>query len=200
MRALISTKHSEILSEVNSRHSDGVHHFQDLIRLFDHQFAETENTCLVKGGDEPEYLPADERSNSHQIIFAHGYYASALHEIAHWCIAGRARRLLPDYGYWYCPDGRNQQQQAEFEQVEVKPQAIEWAFSLAANKDFRVSTDNLNGAAVNVQSFQGNVRAQALDYLQYGFPSRAQSFIQVLHRFYQTEALQAKQFVWPEAL
>ena len=199
MRARISTKHSEILSDANSRHSDGIHQYQDLIRLFEHQFAETENTCLVKGEEEPEYVPANDESNAHQIIFAHGYFASALHEIAHWCIAGKARRLLHDYGYWYCPDGRNQQQQAEFEQAEVKPQAIEWAFSLAANKNFRVSTDNLNGTAVDVQSFQHNVREQAFAYLQHGFPSRAKSFIQVLHDFYQTEALQAKQFVWPEA-
>jgi hypothetical protein len=184
------------LSDTNSHLSEVRHHHQDLIRLFDHHFAEIENTRLVKGDDEPVYLPADGNKGCHQIFFAHGYFASALHEIAHWCIAGQDRRLLQDYGYWYCPDGRNQQQQGEFEQVEVKPQAIEWAFSIAANKHFRVSTDNLNGAEADTLAFQDKVRAQALTYMQHGFPSRAKLFIQVLHDFYQTEALQAKQFVW----
>ncbi len=37
--------------------------------------------------------------------------------------------LLPDLGYWYAPDGRIEEQQALFEQVEIKPQAIEWLFA-----------------------------------------------------------------------
>ena len=48
-------------------------------------------TCaakLIKGEDEPIYLPASETCKFNQIIFAHGYYASALHEISHWCLAG----------------------------------------------------------------------------------------------------------------
>lgn len=53
-------------------------------------------------------------------------FNSALHEISHWTIAGKERRLLADLGYWYAPDGRTREQQALFEQVEVKPQAIEW--------------------------------------------------------------------------
>jgi elongation factor P hydroxylase len=200
MRGFICTIHSEILSDTNSRQFDEIHHYQDLIRLFDHNFAAVENTRLVKGSDEPLYLPACSKTNYHQIIFAHGYFASALHEIAHGCIAGKERRLLQDYGYWYCPDGRNQQQQTEFEQVEVSPQAIEWAFSIAANRRFRVSTDNLNGAQIDVVSFQDKVQQQALAYLQQGFPARSKRFIQVLHDFYQTEALQAEKFTWLEPL
>ncbi len=50
-------------------------------------------------------------------------FASALHEISHWCIAGKARRELVDFGYWYCPDGRDAMTQSQFEDVEVKPQA-----------------------------------------------------------------------------
>jgi elongation factor P hydroxylase len=88
-------------------------HYQDLIHLFNQTFAESENTHLVKGQSEPIYLPANDQVNYHRIIFAHGFFASALHEIAHWCVAGQARRLLEDYGYWYCPDGRNMQQQTE---------------------------------------------------------------------------------------
>ncbi|MDI8993212.1 elongation factor P hydroxylase, partial [Salmonella enterica subsp. enterica serovar Anatum] len=40
------------------------------------------------------YLPADAQVPYHRIVFAHGFYASALHEISHWCIAGKARREL----------------------------------------------------------------------------------------------------------
>ena len=80
---------------------------------------------MIRGDDEPLYLPADKNFTYHQIIFAHGYYASALHEISHWCMAGKQRRLLEDFGYWYMPDGRDVDQQKTFEQVEIKPQAKE---------------------------------------------------------------------------
>jgi elongation factor P hydroxylase len=168
--------------------------YPDLIQLFAQIFAESENTQLVKGEGEPVYLPANEYIDHHRIIFAHGFFASALHEIAHWCLAGKARRLQEDYGYWYCPDGRNTQQQAEFEQVEIKPQASEWGFSLACGKAFRVSTDNLNGAPVDIQGFTQNVRRQALYYLQHGFPPRAQQFIEALQAFYQTPAFTERDF------
>ena len=140
------------------------------------------------------YLPADNRFSFHRVIFAHGFFASALHEIAHWCIAGENRRLLEDYGYWYCPDGRNEQQQTEFEQVEIKPQALEWAFSVAAAKGFRVSTDNLNGVQPDTVCFTSNVRQQVVWYLKHGFPARAGQFIHALHQFYATAELTVKDF------
>ena len=131
--------------------------------------------------------PLDPTDPYHQIIFAHGYYASALHEISHWCIAGKERRLLEDFGYWYEPDGRNEQQQKVFESVEIKPQAIEWAFCIAANKKFNVSADNLNGAEADVEAFKALVYKQVQCYLQKGFPQRAQMFIDALARFYHTQ-------------
>lgn len=160
------------------------HDPRDLIRLFDQAFAETQNTRLILGEDEPVYLPADEDTPYHRVVFAHGYFASALHEIAHWCIAGERRRQQIDYGYWYCPDGRDADQQAEFERVEIKPQAIEWAFSVACNKPFRVSTDNLNGAQPDTETFTRNVQQQLHVYQEQGFPPRAQIFIDVLRSFY----------------
>ncbi len=75
--------------------------------------------------------------------------------------------------------------QAKFESVEIKPQAIEWAFCLASNFKFNVSADNLNGAEVDRFSFQQKVQQQALQYLQQGFPIRAQQFIDALIAFYQ---------------
>ena len=153
---------------------------EPLMALFDQTFLGRFNTRLVRGGDEPVYLPANEHTPYHQIVFAHGYFSSALHEIAHWCIAGEQRRLLEDYGYWYCPDGRDATQQREFEQVEVKPQAIEWAMTIAANRRFQVSTDNLNGAEPDREGFTRRVREQLLTYLNSGFPPRATMFIYAL--------------------
>lgn len=160
------------------------HLVTDLIHLFDETFSSTFNTRLIRGDDEPIYLPADQAHSYHRIIFAHGYYSSALHEISHWFIAGEKRRLLEDFGYWYVPDGRNVEQQKQFEQVEVKPQAIEWALSVAANKKFNISADNLNGAEADTEFFKEQVFSQVHEYLKIGFPTRAQRFIKVLADFY----------------
>jgi elongation factor P hydroxylase len=99
-------------------------------------------------------------------------------------LAGSARRLIEDFGYWYMPDGRDAQQQKTFEQVEIKPQAIEWAFCVAAGKKFNVSADNLNGATPDTIAFKENVYQQVLQYLDNGFPKRAQQFIDALAHFY----------------
>lgn len=50
-----------------------MHHYNDLITLFHHCFADEYNTRLVKGDDEPIYLPADEQRSYHAIYFAHGF-------------------------------------------------------------------------------------------------------------------------------
>lgn len=161
------------------------HLTKDIIALFNQTFYSSYNTKLILGGDEPIYLPADENSHYHRIIFAHGYYASALHEIAHWCLAGEKRRLLEDFGYWYVPDGRNAEQQKQFEQVEIKPQAIEWGLCAAAGKKFNVSADNLDGAQADTENFKQNVFEQVKAYLQTGFPERATMLMQALSDFYQ---------------
>lgn len=111
------------------------HRLEDVIELFDGLFLGPCNTRLVRGGDEPLYLPADDQVPWHRVIFARGFFASVLHEVSHWCIAGPRRRLLEDYGYWYEPDGRNETQQQAFEKVEVAPQALERIFSEAAGAD-----------------------------------------------------------------
>ncbi len=161
------------------------HCFNELIGIFEATFKEKYNTRLVKGNDEPLYAPANETCTYHQIIFAHGYYASALHEISHWCLAGAERRLLEDFGYWYVPDGRDQSQQYAFEQVEIKPQAIEWALCVATGKDFDVSTDNLLGDGETDRfAFKAKVFQQVLAYLESGFPVDAEAFIAVLAKHY----------------
>ncbi|HKK55432.1 elongation factor P hydroxylase [Marinobacter sp.] len=164
-----------------------MHDPNDLITLFNDLFRESLRTTLVKGGAEPEYVPAGHADGYARIIFAHDYYASALHEISHWCIAGPARRALPDYGYWYCPDGRSRDQQHAFEAVEVKPQALEWLFSMAAGSPFNISLDNLSGdGTINAAEFYHNVRSQAEHYLTHGMPERAETFVQALKTFYGT--------------
>lgn len=168
------------------------HDYQQLIDMFAACFYESENTRLVAGKDEPYYLPAgqslaptDTVKSYHQLVFAHGFFASALHEIAHWCIAGSKRRQLFDYGYWYAPDGRNAQQQSEFEQVERKPQALEWLFADAAGFPFQVSVDNLSGIEVDRAAFTALVAQQKQAYLQHGLPARAETFRQALLAYYQ---------------
>jgi len=161
----------------------------DLIRLFDGLFSVSENTRLIAGEDEPEYLPADGSCSFHRIIFAHGFYESALHEVSHWCIAGAERRLLPDFGYWYEPDGRSAERQREFEKVEVKPQALEWILSEACGRRFHISTDNLDGDPQEVAegraAFAAAVLAQVGTYMANGLPARAEILKQALLDYYQ---------------
>lgn len=163
------------------------HHITDLIQIFNSTFEEVYNTRLIKGGDEPIYLPAGQNTDYAQIVFAHGYYASAMHEIAHWCLAGAQRRKKEDFGYWYIPDGRNKAQQEAFELVEIKPQAIEWALCVAAGKHFDVSTDNLLGEGeTDRHAFKAKVLQQVSDYLLQGFPKDAETMINALSNFYKT--------------
>jgi elongation factor P hydroxylase len=199
------------------------HRIEDLITLFDGLFSHSFNTRLVRGGDEPLYLPAskqigpaskqigpagkqtapaamriapcDEQVPFNRVIFARGFFASALHEIAHWCIAGPMRRQQVDFGYWYAPDGRNAAQQNAFERVEVRPQALEWIFSRAAGCRFFISADNLGGEATNMDDFRQAVHRQVISYCHDGLPARAAQFREALSVFYGTKViLEANQF------
>ncbi|CEG56193.1 elongation factor P hydroxylase [Legionella fallonii] len=165
-----------------------MHYYQDLITIFNECFASTYNTRLIKGDDEPIYLPADGERHYNALFFAHGFFSSALHECSHWLIAGEDRRKLVDFGYWYMPDGRNAEQQALFQQVEVKPQAIEWILSQATGHKFRVSSDNLNGEATENDTFKKAIHAQVLHYCQHGLSERAHQFRMALCSFYKQSA------------
>lgn len=161
------------------------HRLEDLIALFDGLFQDSYHTRLVRGDAEPLYLPADDACPWHRVIFAHGFYASALHEISHWCIAGARRRGLEDYGYWYLPDGRDPAQQCDFENVEVPPQALESLFSRACGLDFHVSVDNLGGEGeVDRDAFRARVAARAARFEEEGLPRRAAAVRATLKAFY----------------
>lgn len=170
---------------------------KDLICLFDGLFAERLNTRLIAGDGEPVYLPADHQCDYHRVVFAHGYFASVMHEVAHWCVAGPERRLLEDFGYWYRPDGRTSEQQAEFEQVEVKPQAMEWHFSQASRRQFHASADNLSGEARDDRAFRHAVSKQARAYYKHGLPARAQAWTDALQGHFGGQLSEAV-FYWPD--
>lgn len=160
-----------------------MHRYEDLIDLFHACFFDEYNTILVKGGEEPLYVPGD----PNKLYFARGFFASALHETAHWLIAGAERRKQVDFGYWYEPDGRSAEQQALFQQVEVKPQALEWILSQAAGSRFYLSFDNTSGEAADPEPFKNAVFQQVKHYCERGLSKRAEAFRLALARFYKRD-------------
>lgn len=146
-------------------------------RLFDNLFLESTNTRLSGGASEPLYEPASSGRPA-VIWFRENYFSSALHEVAHWCIAGERRRQQIDYGYWYAPDGRSVDQQQAFLAVEARPQALEWIFARAANHRFRISQDNLNSEVdpSQAQAFERAVIGEAQKFVAQGLPRRAHAF------------------------
>lgn len=153
----------------------------EIIRVFNTVFSASERTVLSGGAAEPFYEPGDPAT----IFFREDFERSALHEVAHWCVAGRYRRQLPDYGYWYRAEGRDCSRQAAFYAVETHPQAIEQLFCEAFDIPFKVSVDNLSVALDDplVTRFADAVSAQATAFRLNGLPQRAAVFRDALrHR------------------
>ncbi|WP_396586853.1 elongation factor P hydroxylase [Bermanella sp. R86510] len=174
-----------------------MHNCSEIINVFNACFKQELKTELVKGGEEPIYLPKTTYYPYHRVIFARGFYASALHEISHWCIAGNERRLKVDFGYWYKPDGRTESEQVEFERVEVKPQALEWILAQSAQHPFNVSLDNLSAGVENeqrIQMFKYNIWQQVQHYLEVGLPARAKQLSDALIEYYQRGPITASEF------
>ena len=96
---------------------------------------------LEGGAPEPLYEPATGASSA-IIRYRLDYAQSALHEIAHWCIAGRERRALADYGYWYVPPPRTAEERARFFVVESRVQGLEALLAELAGVRFHVSLDD----------------------------------------------------------
>ena len=145
-----------------------------ICKIFDRCFARF-HTTLVGGASEPLYEP---NPNKARIYFREDYASSALHEAAHWCIAGADRRQKLDYGYWYVGE-RGLGDQRNFEAVEVKPQGLEWIFSVAAGVNFRVSCDNFDQTMVDERAFSARVQFEAFSWLS-GLPPRAEQFVRSL--------------------
>ena len=152
------------------------------VQAFNEVFLPRWNTTLEGGFPEPLYEPATAYRPA-RIQFTRDYINSALHEVAHWCIAGEERRKQVDYGYWYRPDGRDALEQAEFFRSEIKPQALELAFSRLLGLEFHVSCDNLSGASGGEKEFEDAVHQQLTLYEVEGFPPRATETIRMLGLF-----------------
>lgn len=108
---------------------------------FNARFRRGAGAVLIGGAEEPLYLPAT-RSRPAHIRYARDHARSALHELAHFCLAGPAGRALPDFGLAYEPPPRSPAAQRRFFEAEVPVQALEMLFSEACGIGFRVSTDN----------------------------------------------------------
>lgn len=133
-----------------------------IARAFNAHFALTHQTILQGGALEPAYLPdAGCRSlRGRSIIrYRHNYAASALHELAHWCLAGHARRACYDYGFRYDPPPRDAERQQAFFAAELSVQALERAFCEAASMEFEVSADDLCATRATVAQFAADVAA-----------------------------------------
>ena len=149
-----------------------------LTHLFNREFAVSDETELIGGAAEPYYQPGA----PHRVYFRADYVRSALHEVAHWCVAGARRRQLPDYGYWYSPDGRDAEQQQAFFAVEARPQAIERYFCEATGIPFRPSVDNV-GAHIEPQQlrrFEARIQEWCDQFERIGLPPRADRFVTAL--------------------
>jgi elongation factor P hydroxylase len=156
---------------------------QALEQVFSDCFGESSNAILQGGFSEPLYQPAPGAGQFNVLRYREDFFASALHEVAHWCIAGSARRKQVDFGYWYAPDGRNASQQSAFENVEYKPQALEWFFAKACGYRFRISVDNLNpqgSHSLSEGAFEQRVIEQAKSWVEHGLPADGSNFFKAL--------------------
>lgn len=149
---------------------------EDIIAAFNRMFGDPYNTILCGGAAEPLYKTASSERAENEIWFRDDFASSALHEIAHWCIAGSARRRKDDYGYWYV-EKRNADQQKQFEMVEARPQALEWLLSIAAGVQFRVSCDNFDLLCLDIEAQCDRIREEALKFLNDGMPERADQLL-----------------------
>jgi elongation factor P hydroxylase len=137
-----------------------------------HRFAATAgqryHAVLEGGAEEPLYLPPRD-GHPARILYTRDYAQSALHELAHWCIAGAARRALVDYGYWYQPPPRAREERARFLAVEARVQGLELLFARVARVRFHVSLDD-PGSDPGDLDLAVHTAAQA--WLQRGFSAR----------------------------
>ena len=129
-----------------------------ICEIFNSGVGERYGTVIRGGRDEPLFLPSCDSLD--EIYFRDNFASSALHEIAHWCIAGAERRKFIDYGYWY-KENRTEEEQLQFESLEIRPQALEWIFSEAAGVRFRVSLDNFERMTEDCFEFRASVREEA---------------------------------------
>jgi elongation factor P hydroxylase len=170
---------------------------QEIINVFHFLFKEKYKTIIQKGHEEPFYQSSKIVDNYNIIIYANDSLSSLFHEISHWLVAGEERRKEDDYGYWYLPDGRNQEQQEAFFQLEIKPQALEWILSKSADHSFQLSLDNLKLESIEgADLFENNVKKQIKKYIKNGLPKRANLFQkELIKRFGNNHVISEADFI-----
>ncbi len=141
---------------------------REIARRFNTTVGARYGVVLIGGADEPLYLPAQADCPA-EIHYTRDYARSALHELAHWCIAGSRRRALADYGYWYEPPPRDAEARGRFFAVETRVQGLEYLFSRVAGIRFHVSVDD---PGVDPGDLAARVRQAAADWIADGLPAR----------------------------
>lgn len=116
-------------------------HHETLAGRFNARLGRRLGVVLIGGGAEPVYLPATGVRPA-WIRYARDHAASVLHELAHWCQASPAARLLEDYGLVYEPPPRDAAAQRRFYAAEVPVQALEKLFAETLGLAFQCSDDN----------------------------------------------------------
>ena len=136
---------------------------------------------MIGGAAEPLYVPAAANQKA-QLFYRENFAASALHEAAHWCIAGANRRTREDFGYIYVPPPRSVTQQEKFFASELRTQSLESLFAEQAGVKFIPSADNL---LVGTCEFSFQLSAQreiTFDWVMHTVDTRAKRFFQALGR------------------
>ena len=152
-----------------------------IAQTFAQAFGRAHDTQLIGGALEPLYRPATSTAPA-TLYFREDYPASALHEVAHWCIAGTQRRRQEDFGYHYITGPRNAEDQVAFFESELRTQSLERAFTLTLGLEFQPSADNveadIDGFAQAIQAHTPTLH----DWLASSAGARARIFIRALER------------------
>lgn len=147
--------------------------------VFNACFQSRYDVTMLGGAAEPLYEPA-RAGRPARLWHREDFAASALHEAAHWCIAGADRRQRIDFGYWYVPAPRDAASQRRFEAVEARPQALEQWLAAAAGVTFRPSFDDVGNDERDRGAFLVAFADARQRLVREGVPTRARSFAAAL--------------------
>lgn len=161
----------------------------DIEHIFNGCFKLTENTVIRSTQDEPNYQPTQPGEPLNCIFYTADSYASIMHEISHWCRAGRQRRTMHDYGYWYKEHGRTPAEQIIYVASESKTQALEWILCVAAGARVLIIPENQPISYAPSPGFKTQIYAHTMTLLSNGMPARAEIFKTALLKFYGRESI-----------
>ena len=152
----------------------------DIVAVFTQCFWRSHATQLIGGATEPLYQPAARADEPHRLFYRADFAASALHETAHWCVAGAARRTQVDFGYVYIEPPRTPSAQAAFFAAERKVQGLEQLFCAAAGLRFVPSADQIGVDLKDFREQLAEQRDQVRIWMQNSGDQRAHQFEQAL--------------------